>query len=285
MTPSQADFRNLEQLHLLDHGDAIERFYWPKVSRNLSEYEVFWKRFIVLLTNRVDPHAFTNWIMLRDGLGPEYESLLMANYSTFYHCVVAHEQIEIGRKAKADRGFNHPELFFFSAKACLENLTSLRALAGQFLRRANITPRFPKSPDNAIHTITSYRDVFAHRSHPGRGSQHGRGLIPKLEHLPKSKNDAKLLWSYTMALEANEMTDALDFQSILWAELAKHLQGIWKELAEAFEQFRLDTEFISDVGLATFLPIYAGIHTNVVPSTANAYGASGMMIYENKKGS
>jgi len=94
---SQVDFLSLDELCLLHHGDAIERFYWPKVASSLSEYEVFWKRFIVLLTNRIDPLEYKEWIMLRKGLGEEYESLLMANYTTFYHCVVAHEQIEIGR--------------------------------------------------------------------------------------------------------------------------------------------------------------------------------------------
>jgi hypothetical protein len=282
---TQADFTNLEQLRLLDHGDAIERFYWPKVASWLSEYEVFWKRFVVLLTNRVEPFAHMDWIMLRDGLKPEYETLLMANYSTFYHCVVAHEQIEIGRKAKADHGFNHPQLFFFSAKACLGNLNALQAQAGRLLHRANITPHLPKSPDKMIHAITSYRDVFAHRSHLGRGSKHGRGLILKLEHLPASKDDPKLLWSYAMALDADEMTDTLDYQSALWAELATYLQGTWRGFAEAFEQFRLDPTFIHDVGLEGFLPIYAGIATNVLPSQANPHGASGMMIYEDKKGS
>jgi len=92
-------------------------------------------------------------------------ALLMANYSTFYHCVVAHEQIEIGQRAKSDQGFNHPELFFFSAKACFETLKALHGKAGELLRRANITPSLPKSPDRLIHAITSYRDVFAHRSH------------------------------------------------------------------------------------------------------------------------
>jgi hypothetical protein len=115
--PSQADFTNLEKLRLLDHGDAIARFYWPTVSSSLSQYEIFWRKFIVFLTNRVDPFADKEWIMLRRGLTEEYESILSANYSTFYHCVVAHAQIEIRRKAKAERGFNHPELFFFSAKA------------------------------------------------------------------------------------------------------------------------------------------------------------------------
>jgi len=48
------------------------------------------------------------------------------------------------------------------------------------------------------------------------------------------------------------MTDALDFQSMLWAELAKHLQGVWKGLTEAFELFRLNTTFISDLDLPGF---------------------------------
>jgi len=282
---SQADFTSLEQLRLLDHGDAIERFYWPKVSSSLSEYEIFWKKFVVLLTNRVDPLAYENWIMLRDGLGQIYESLLMANYSTFYHCVVAHEQIEIGRKAKTDHGFNHPELFFFSARASLECLTALQAQAGEVLRGSRIRPRFPRSPDKIIHSIKSYRDVFTHQSHLGRGSQLGRGLIPKLEHLPKSKDDPKLLWSYTTGLGANEMTDALDYQSMLWAELAEYLQGNWKGLAEAFEQFRLDPAFIDAVNLEPFLPIYPGIASNVMPRQASPLAASGMHIYEAKKGS
>ncbi len=279
--PSQVDFTNLDQLCLLDHGDAIERFYWPAVSNSLSEYEIFWKKFIVLLTNRVDPSAGKEWIMLRKGLSEEYESLLKANYSTFYHCVVAYAQIEIGRKAKSERGFNHPELFFFSAKACLESLQALQAQAGRLLRRAAIEPHFPRSPNDLIHAITSYRNVFTHQGHLGRGSQHGRDLIPKLKHLPETTQDPKRLWSHTMALDAQEMTDALDYQSELWVELAKYLQGTWKGLAEAFERFRLDTTFVNDIGLARFLPIYTGIASNVMLSLANPHAASGTMVYAN----
>ena len=282
---SQVDFLSLDELCLLHHGDAIERFYWPKVASSLSEYEVFWKRFIVLLTNRIDPLEYKEWIMLRKGLGEEYESLLMANYTTFYNCVVAHEQIEIGRKAKAERAFNHPELFFFSANACLESHKALQAQAGALLRRGGLTPRFPKSPDVIIHVITSYRNVFAHRKHLGRGSQHGRDLIPTLKHLSGSKKDPDLLWSYTMALDEKEMTDALDFQSELWVELAKYLQGTWKGLAEAFERFRLTPAFINEVDLVALLPIYAGIASNVLPSLANPLATSGTIVYEDKKDS
>ena len=184
---SQADFTNLDQLRLLDHGDALERYYWAAVSKSLSEYEFFWKSFIVLLTNRVDPLAGNDWIMLRSGLSEEYESLLIANYSVFYHCVVAHAQIEIGRQTKDKCGFNHPELFFFSAKACLDSLQALQAQAGKCLRDAGLQLSFPKSPDDLIRAITFYRNVFTHRGHLGRGSYHDRDLIPKLKHLPESK--------------------------------------------------------------------------------------------------
>jgi hypothetical protein len=155
---TQADFTNLEQLRLLDHGDAIERFYWPKVSHAISEYEVFWKRFVVLLTNRVSPFESTDWIMLRDGLPAEYESLLMANYSTLYHCVVSHEQIDIARKAKAERRFNHPELFFFSAKACLDNLGTLQSEAPRAVekcRRADPFSEIAEWSHSGDHPLSS----------------------------------------------------------------------------------------------------------------------------------
>jgi hypothetical protein len=280
--PSQADFTNLDQLRLLDHGDAVERYYWPTFSKSLSEYENFWKNFIVLLTNRVDPLADTDWIMLRRGLSEEYESLLMANYSVFYHCVVAHAQIEIGRKAKAERGFNHPELFFFSAKACVDSLHALQAQTGKLLRDVGLRLRLPKSPDDVIRAITFYRDVLTHRGHLGRGSQHGRELIPKLKHLPKSKTDPHRLWSYTTSLDAQEMTNALDYQSELWDKLAEYLQGTWKGLTEGFVLYRLENNFINEVGLSAFLPIYAGIASKLVASLANPVATSGAIIFPEK---
>jgi hypothetical protein len=124
--------------------------------------------------------------------------------------------------------------------------------------------------------------VFTHRGHLGRGSQHGRDLIPKLKHLPESKKDPHRLWSYTMTLDAQEMTDALDYQSELWAKLAEYLQGIWKGLTDAFVLYRLDNTFVKDVSLAAFLPIYPSIAGNVMQSLANSLSASGKMIYPKK---
>jgi len=279
---SQADFTNLEHLRLHDHGDAIERFYWPKVSHAISDYEVFWKRFVVLLTNRINPFAFADWIMLRDGLPAEYESLLMANYSAFYYFVVSHGQIEIGRKAKAEHGFVHPELFFFSAKACLDNLGMLQSEARGLLAKVGAQIRFPKSPKDLIQAITRYRHVFAHRKHLGRGSQHGRDLIPMFGNLPKSDKDPEIPWSLTMALDESEMIDALDYQTKLWDELAIFLQGTWKALGEAFVEFRVEPQFITAVRLESFLPIDAEVANRVIPSQSNLIAASGTIIYDKK---
>ena len=75
-----------------------------------------------------------------------------------------------------------------------------------------------------------------------------------------------------MALDAQEMTDALDYQSELWEKLAEYLQGVWKGLTDAFVLYRLDNTFVRDVGLATFLPIYPGIANNVMPSLGKSAG-------------
>jgi len=210
----QADFANLDQLNLLEHGDSLERFYWPMVSASLSEYETFWRAFIVLLTNRVDPLAYSDWIMVRPSLKDKYESLLMANYSIFYHCVVAYTRLEAGRKAKNERGFNHPELFFFSAKACIENLVSFREQAHAMLRGVGIVQSLPTWPKDLVGEIASYRNVFAHRPLLGRGSHHGREMLLKVDRLPM-KGDPIPRWSSAMTLPSTGMTDSIDYQADL----------------------------------------------------------------------
>lgn len=278
---TQADFVNLDQLNLLEHGDSLERFYWPTVSASLSEYETFWRAFIVLLTNRVDPLAYRDWVMVRQGLNDKYESLLMANYSTFYHCVVAYTRLEAGRKAKEERGFAHPELFFFSAKACIDNLVSFREQAHAMLREAGIVQTLPPCPKNLFEDTSSYRNVFAHRPLLGRGSHHGREMILEVDRLPV-KDDPFPRWSSTMTLPTTGLTDSIDYQAGLWKDLAAYLQGVWKEFTDGFTTLRIEDAFIDDVGLRPFLPIYRSIGFSAIPSTANAHAASGALVLDSQ---
>jgi hypothetical protein len=278
---TQADFANLDQLNLLEHGDSLERFYWPMVSASLSEYETFWRAFIVLLTNRVNPLACSDWVMVRPCLEDKYESLLMANYSTFYHCVVANTRFEAARKAKNERGFSHPELFFFSAKACIDNLLSFREQAHAILREAGIVQTLPASPKDLFEEISSYRNVFAHRPLLGRGSHHGREMILEVDRLP-SRDDPFPRWSSTMTLSSTGMTDSIDYQAGLLRDLAAYLQRMWKAFTVGFTALRIENAFIDDVALRAFLPIYGSIGISAIPSATNPFAASGALVFDLK---
>jgi hypothetical protein len=75
---------------LLHNGDRYERLWWPLIEREFPEYERFWVRHIVPLTNRIDPqvgHSDSKCIAFREDLNvsPHLESMAMAHYSVFYY--------------------------------------------------------------------------------------------------------------------------------------------------------------------------------------------------------
>jgi hypothetical protein len=219
--------------------------------------------------------------MVRPGLKDKYESLLMANYSTFYHCIVAYTRLEAGRKAKEERGFGHPELFFLSAKACIDNLISFREQAHAMLRGVGIVQTLPPWPQKRIEEIISYRNVFAHRPLLGRGSHHGREMILEAGRLPQ-KGDPFPLWSSIMTLPAKGMTDSINYQAGLWRDLAAYLQGMWREFKNGFTALRIEDAFIDDAGLRPFLPIHRNVGSSAVPSAANPFAASGAQVFDSK---
>ena len=276
---TQAEFASLAQLRLNDHGDALERFYWPVVSVSIPSYEFFWRNFIVLLTNRVDPSALDDWIRVRSGLPEEYERLLMANYSTFYNIVVARAQLAVGSNEIAERRFYHPESFFFFARACIENFVDLKRRAQKLLSGGGVRCKLPGISDALMHEVKSYRDVFAHKSHLGRGSHYGRGMILKRDHLPKPDSESVLLWSQSDSLSIGDMTDTLHLQLDLWNKLAGVLESTWCKLAEGFEEFRVTEPFLKVADLERFLPIHGTVGSKVIPSATNSVAASGTQVF------
>jgi hypothetical protein len=86
-----------------------------------------------------------------------------------------------------------------------------------------------------------------------------------------------------MSLDENEMMNALDYQTRLWEELAIYLQGTWRALDEAFENFRVEPLFIKVVGLDSFLPIDSEVANRVIPSQVSPVAASGTIVYDKKK--
>lgn len=64
-------------------GDAVEKLWWPRISKEFPNYEKIWSNLIVHLTNRpVDTK-------LRSDLSEEWESFAQQHYSIYLHLAVA----------------------------------------------------------------------------------------------------------------------------------------------------------------------------------------------------
>jgi hypothetical protein len=276
---TQDDFKNLGRLELAVHGDSLERFYWPSVAAAVPSYESFWRSFIVLLTNRVNPLAIEDWIRVRQGIPENYERLLMANYTVFYDLVVARAEIEAGKQALSQGAFYHAEPFFFYARACIENLKDLLSRARRLLAAADIRMRIPGVPDDVMKEIKRYRDTYMHKPVLGRAIKDGRDMVLKPHLLPQSEGEPVLTWNDTAARTDKPMTDIVELQTNQWNSLAKSLKKTWEAMTVGFEEFRVTDGFIQAADVARFLPIHPSIGSTAIPSFHNPAGASGLQIY------
>ena len=85
------------------NGDPYEIRYWEFLRKEFPNYEVFWSRFIVPLTGRVDRSG----IQLRDNTDPLLEGIAMAHYTVFYHLGVAADlQSRLGQEFSEDTLFH-----------------------------------------------------------------------------------------------------------------------------------------------------------------------------------
>jgi len=238
-----------------DHGDSREKALWPEVSIALSQYERFWRGFIVLLTNRIDPNVPVGpaWIRLRSSIPREYEELAMYNYSLFYYAASARGQIEEDRRRMAAKQHPCPERVFFALRACTENEAKLRDRAEKTLKRLQAMLNLPPQPTALYESIRVYRNAFTHNPLLGRGITHGRELLPPQHRLPKKSQ--LVLWRDVANIPDDEMIDGLAFEERLWQDLAISLQKLWISLTEALVLARQQPQFIADLKISRFLPI------------------------------
>lgn len=267
-------FSGLSVLTIAAHGDAREQDVWGDVASTLSNYETFWREFIVLLTNRITTVATPDWIRLRATIPADYERLAMHNYSLFYYAATAWRAIADDRRRLAAGAYPHPERFFAAMQACVEHAKPLQELARDILRSVGVDkPKFPKHPQDLYGTIGAYRNAFAHNPVLGRGVHQGRDLLPPLRLLPKK--GSPMLWRDAATIPAAEMIDGITLEEELWQRLAEFLQAQWASLAEAFIEARNHDKFIEDLGLNGFLPIRCAPSA---ASLAGPVGASGTVI-------
>lgn len=270
------DFSSLSVLTIAAHGDARERDVWRDVAGALSDYETFWREFIVLLTNRIVPVAVAHqeWIRLRTPIPQTYEELAMRNYSLFYYAATARRAIQNDRKRLDSRAYPHPEHIFAAMQASVEQAKKLQALARKILRSVGIDrPKFPKQPQTVYETIGAYRNAFAHDPVLGRGVNQGRELLPPPRRLPK--DGSPMLWRDAAAIPTSEMIDGLQLEEELWQHLADFFQAQWQSLTEAFIAARKHDKFIEDLSLQGLLPIRCTPPDNFL---AGPIAASGTII-------
>jgi hypothetical protein len=125
-------FDSLDGFTLNDFGDHHEQRLRDLVSPVFPAYEIFWRRYVVPLTNRIDPNfSFAKdrdpWIRLRPDVPARQEKLAMHHYSVFYYLGRAAERISSGE-------CEYPEDVFSLLDACGDNAREFCALAREILR-------------------------------------------------------------------------------------------------------------------------------------------------------
>jgi hypothetical protein len=128
-----SEFDKLDGFHLLLHGDGREKDWWPLISADFPAYQEFWRKYIVPLTNRVDPtinqqNNYAEWAGARQGIDSIFEKMAMHHYSVFYFLARATRAIRLDKSS-------YPEDVLYLLDACGGNVHQffvvMRKIAGK----------------------------------------------------------------------------------------------------------------------------------------------------------
>jgi hypothetical protein len=257
-------YENLEKFTLISHGDGREQQWADHVLPEFPAYQVFWRRYIVPLTNRVDPQVSRSqnpqlWIGVRPDVRDVHEQMAMHHYSIFYYLARATQRI---RSDKAE----FPEDIFSLLDACGDNVkaffSDLRLILKDFGKTADFLPsqknefcsdqdRF-KEPNarGAFVEVQSYRDTILHNPVLSRVASQSAVWLPRAAFLDKVKlswkNAACLKpedWINSKALYSRLHLDVTSFLEVKWGRLIDLLDGLRD--ADKFKlQWALDERFL-----------------------------------------
>ena len=181
------EYNVLEFFTLKDHGDASERKFGPLVLGLFPAYEIFWRRYIAPLTNRVGPAVTTppSWIRLRSDVSEEMEWMTMSHYSVFYYLARARQRMT------EDKANLFPEDIFALLDTCRENVAYFfESMNGIFSCFSCAPPQLPKqqqffcifedrskpeSDRRGFVRAQKYRNIMIHNPVIGRAIDQARG--------------------------------------------------------------------------------------------------------------
>ena len=259
-------FDNLDGFTLARFGDHHEQRLWSLVSAEFPAYEIFWCRYVVPLTNRIDPNipfpqARDSWIRLRSDVHQRQEQLAMHNYSVFYYLGRSTERVNLDEA-------QFPEDVFSLLDACGDNALAFCILAREILADFGLSIDFlpwqkdqlccpsdrqkPRDRRGGLVEVQEYRDTILHNPVLGRGTQTSRQFLPKREFLEQ----VKLSWAKAARLDAEQMVESKLLYARLLSEAAAFLQETWEVLIQKLDAVREGDKFRKQWSIhEEFLPI------------------------------
>ena len=273
----------LDGFNLASHGDHREQEWVSVIAEHFPVYEVFWRRYVVPLTNRVDPrvsfsHDRNLWIRLRDDVRPDCEQMAMHHYSVFYYLARAILQIRVGKG-----GF--PEDVFALLDACGDNVRAFFATMRLIFKDFGVGIDFlpvqknelcakeerskPEISRGAFVEVQAYRDTILHNPVLGRGMQVSREFLPKREFLRK----VRLSWREAARLKPEQLIESEELYSKLLVDCGGFLQGTWETLIVKLDALRETDKFRKQWTLDERFP--AVVPPQIIASTSQPFSASG----------
>ncbi len=241
-------YDNLDKFNLASHGDHWEQKLGFLGLKYFPAYEIFWRRYVVPLTNRIDPEISlsTNrdlWIRLRDNVGQKHEQMAMCNYSVFYYLARATERINSGKT-------ECPEDIFSLLDACGDNALDFCIVMRKILKDFGAKVDFLPQQDNDLCCmrersngnklrggfveVGDYRNAILHNPVLGRGIQVSREFLPKREFLAKGK----ITWREAARLTRDQLIDSEQLYSKLLGEIESFLQETWGGVIKKLDALR-----------------------------------------------
>jgi hypothetical protein len=232
-----------DQSKLEQHGDPYESLWGHFLKDDFPEWERFWARHVVPLTNRIDDKKKNGQakLFLRDDptIHKGIEALMMANYSVFYYlarsCVIVASEPHL-----------FPEDAFIFLRATTENVREfLHVFTTRLAHPLNIDKnRVPKYADiedtEVAKAIDKYRNAFVHYSRLGRNPNLAWEFIPNTSHVHKSK----LSWRYVQNLPEDQFIDSRTYLRELQRGLMKVINPVWKQITLLLDERRTSEAYL-----------------------------------------
>jgi hypothetical protein len=232
---------------LLYHGDRYERLWWPLLEKEFPEYERFWLRHIVPLTNRINlqvGHSDSKWIAFRDdpNVNPDLEKMAMAHYSVFYYLARATLLVCYEPRLYVEDAFWLLGTTIYNLERFLKKWH--RGLARAFGLCVSLLP-----PDDLegspFEEIRKYRHTLTHAPVLGRAHYPNSELLPGKEHLKEVEES----WRFAQGLDTKSFIEARTLLLELRTELLGKLRNAWDEIEKALAPVRSKKEYRNSYGL------------------------------------